>query len=49
MAIAIYPPPGPREDKRTTTDYLLGGLFLLAIAGLVIAGIWLIVSGTVVF
>jgi hypothetical protein len=49
IAIAIYPPPGPREDKRTASDYVLGGLLLLAIAALVAAVIWLIVSGRVVF
>lgn len=46
VAIAVYPPPGPRESRRTLLDYILAGLVVLAIAGLVAAVIWLLVSGT---
>ena len=46
MAVAVYPPPGPREDKRTIGDYVLGAVCALALAGLVAAAIWLYVSGT---
>jgi hypothetical protein len=45
MAIAVYPPPGPREEKRTALEYVLGALLLLAIAGLVVAAVWVIASG----
>lgn len=45
MAIAIYPPPGPRENKRTATDYVLSALMVLAIAALLAAAVWAIVAG----
>ena len=45
MAIAVYPPPGPREHKRTALDYVLGALLLLALAGVVAVAVWAAVSG----
>ena len=45
MAIAVYPPPGPRENKRTALDYVLAVLLLLALAGVVAAAVWAALSG----
>lgn len=49
VAIAVHPPPGPREEKRTLFDYILAGLVVLALAALVAGAIWLIVSGKNIF
>lgn len=46
MAIAVYPPPGPREDKRSRGEYILLALSIVVGLGIIAAAIWLYVSGT---
>lgn len=45
MAIAVYPPPGPRKN-RDKTDYVMGAVVALTMLGLIAYAVWAIVSGS---
>lgn len=49
MSIAVYPPPGPRHDKRSKGEYVLFWLCVFAALGIIAAAIWLYVSGAHLF
>jgi hypothetical protein len=48
MAIAVYPPPGPRRE-RDKYDYMMGAVIVLAVLGLIAYVVWVLVSGNAHF
>jgi hypothetical protein len=45
MAIVVYPPPGPRDDKPTRGDRVMLALCVLVGLAIIGAAIWFYVSG----